>query len=75
MSNAAHQGDLVDFESLPRSATVPEAPARQFALDVGRCHRQTSRQPFDDHDEGFAVGLASGQKTQHMVRLTARVLG
>ena len=69
VTDAAEEGDLVRLEAHARAAPVAQAAPGQLGGDVGRLDGQPGGQAFDDHDQGFAMGLAGGQEAQHVATL------
>ena len=56
---------LVTLHLRAPAAPVAEPAPRQVLVEVGRDDGHACGHPFDDADEGFAVGLAGGEVTDH----------
>ena len=61
----AEQCDLVLFELHPSAAAVTEAPTGQLGGDIGRGHRNTCRQSFEDGNQGGTMRFTCGEPAQH----------
>ena len=69
MTDTTQERDLVGLEPHTRASPETQPTARQLAGDVGRLDGQSGRKALDDDDEGAPVGLAGGQKAQHVATL------
>lgn len=70
MADSAQQFDLVDFESLTWSTSIPETTSAKLGLDVLCRHLKAGGKAFHDRDERLAVALACGEVTKHVFRLS-----
>ncbi len=64
MADARQHIDTVDLEGHARRAPVAQAAALQGTLECGALVGHAGRQPFEDADQGGAVGLAGGEVAQ-----------
>ena len=65
VTHPAEQRDLVLLELHPRAAAVAEAAAGELGGDVGRGHRNTCRQSFEDGNQGGTMRFTCGEPAQH----------
>ena len=63
--DAAEQRDLVLLELHPGAAAVAEPAAGELGGDVGRGHRHTCRQSFEDGNQGGTMRFTCGEPAQH----------
>src|SRR3989442_14129191 len=62
LAHATGDANGVPLDPLPRTATVPELPAPQVAVDVRRRHREARRDAVQDREHLRPVGLAGRQE-------------
>jgi len=69
VADTAEQGQLVTFEAHARATAVPQTPPGQLALDLLDGDVEAGGEALDDDDEGFAVGFAGGEESEHGANL------
>jgi hypothetical protein len=67
VANAAEDRHLVLLELHPGAATIPQATARQGSTNLLTRELYSSRNAFNDSDQGRAMGFTGSQPTQHKI--------
>ena len=72
MADPSEELDLVGLEALTWAAPIAEPTTGELAADLLLGHLEPRGQALHDHDEGFSMGLASGEVAQHRLMVTGQ---